>query len=119
MDKREKLILDIMKDFEKDGVPITREEAEQMAEMELKAKKNCKDYVQGEKSERKKSTRERKVDENKEYILKCVKALIEDIQIREDGGECETALKTETELSFRLWGEDYTLKLTKHRKKKG
>jgi len=73
---KEKLILDIMKDFEKDGEPITREEAEEMAEMELKAKENCKDYVQGEKSERKKSTRERKVDKDKEYILKCVKLLL-------------------------------------------
>ena len=37
MDK-EKLILEIMKEAEADGEPLTREEAEEVAEMEIKAK---------------------------------------------------------------------------------
>ena len=36
MDK-EKLIARIMKECEQDGEPVTREEAEEMAEMEIKA----------------------------------------------------------------------------------
>ena len=35
---KEKLILQIMKECEADGEPITREEAEEMVEMEIKAK---------------------------------------------------------------------------------
>ena len=34
----EKLVLEIMKDCEKDGEPVTREEAEEMARMEIGAK---------------------------------------------------------------------------------
>ena len=44
MDK-EKLINQIMADAEKDGEPVTREEAEEMAEMEIKAN-GIKNYVQ-------------------------------------------------------------------------
>lgn len=40
MDKREKLILEIMAEAEKDGEPVTRAEAEEMADMELGAKEN-------------------------------------------------------------------------------
>ena len=43
MDKKEKLILEIMKEAEADGEPVSREEAEEMANMELKAK-GIKDY---------------------------------------------------------------------------
>ena len=39
MDK-EKLIQQIMKECEKDGEPVTKEEATEMAEMEIKAKKD-------------------------------------------------------------------------------
>ena len=34
MDEREKLIAEIMAEAEKDGEPVTREEAEEMADME-------------------------------------------------------------------------------------
>ena len=39
MDK-EKLIIKIMKEFEADGEPVTREEAEEIADLEIKAKAN-------------------------------------------------------------------------------
>ena len=102
---KEKLILQIMKECEADGEPITREEAEEMAEMEIKAK-GLKHYEQSEKS-RKKPTRERKVDTDKLEILKRVKCLLEDY-----GYEVE--LEKEVALHF---GE-YTLKLTRHRPQK-
>ena len=102
---KEKLILQIMKEWEADGEPITREEAEEMAEMEIKAK-GLKHYEQSEKP-RKKPTRERKVDTDKLEILKRVKCLLEDY-----GYEVE--LEKEVALHF---GE-YTLKLTRHRPQK-
>ena len=94
-----------MKECEADGEPITREEAEEMAEMEIKAK-GLKHYEQSEKP-RKKPTRERKVDIDKLEILKKVKCLLEDC-----GYEVE--LEKEVALHF---GE-YTLKLTRHRPQK-
>ena len=102
---KEKLILQIMKECEADGEPITREEAEEMAEMEIKAK-GLKHYEQSEKPP-KKPTRERKVDTDKLEILKRVKCLLEDY-----GYEVE--LEKEVALHF---GE-YTLKLTRHRPQK-
>ena len=102
---KEKLILQIMKECEADGEPITREEAEEMAEMEIKAK-GLKHYEQSEKP-RKKPTKERKVDTDKLEILKRVKCLLEDY-----GYEVE--LEKEVALHF---GE-YTLKLTRHRQQK-
>lgn len=94
-----------MRECEADGEPITREEAEEMAEMEIKAK-GLKHYEQSEKP-RKKPTRERKVDTDKLEILKRVKCLLEDY-----GYEVE--LEKEVALHF---GE-YTLKLTRHRPQK-
>ncbi len=67
MDK-EKLINQIMKECEEDGEPVTREEAEEMAEMELKAKKDCKNYVSADKTARKKSDKPRTVKVSDEKI---------------------------------------------------
>lgn len=58
---------------------------------------------------RKKSTKERKVDEEKGHLLGCVKVLLEGL-----GAEIKD-IKTETEVSFQYGGNDYTFKLTKHR----
>lgn len=62
---------------------------------------------------RKKSTKERKVDENKAEILNLIQKSLEnhpDIVI--------TGQKTETELYFEYENDKYTVKLTKHRPKK-
>ena len=57
--------------------------------------------------------RERKVDSTKQGLL----AGCKDLLIAEG---CDiTSEKTETEIAFTYNGENYTLKLTKHRKKKG
>lgn len=56
--------------------------------------------------------RERKVDEAKGAILAECKTTLETL-----GAEI-TEVKTETEIAFCLNGEQYTLKLTKHRPKK-
>ena len=111
MTAKEKMILQIMEECEKEGEPVTREEAEEMAEMEIKAN-GIKRYEKSDKP-RKKSTRERKVDETKKRILMNCKVLVEGM------GGVVVSIKTETEVKFTFEGEEYTLKLTKHRPKKG
>ena len=113
MNDLEKLIKTIMKEAEKDDEPVTYEEAKEMAEMEIKANKDCKRYEQSA-QERKKVDKVRKIDEDKLAILKEIKILVEGMQLNANQ-TVDVQLKTETELSFNLKGNDYTLKLTKHR----
>jgi len=120
MNEKEKAIQNYMKSLD-----ISREEAEQlweddhndyesdeMKEWARKAKENVKRYEQSEKK-RAKTTRERKVDETKGQILAEVKPVLENM------GATVLEVKTETEIKFAFNGEDYTIKLTKHRKPKG
>ena len=107
----EKLIQTIMKEAEADGEPVTYEEAKEMAEMEVKAKKEVKNVAQSGKK-RKPSKKERKVDEEKGAILREVKTLLEEL------GATDTEMKTETEIDFLFNGNSYSIKLTKHRPKK-
>ena len=76
---------------------------------ETEAKGNGKRHYEKSGKPRKPSTKERKVDAEKGELLRKVKELVEEV------GATETALKTETELSFALNGNRYTFKLTKHR----
>ena len=108
MTKMEKLIDTIMKEAEKEGEPVTLEEAIEMAEMEMKANADIKRYEQAEKP-RKKAEKVRKVDEEKKHLLNCVKTLFEGL------GATIIATKTETEIEFCFNGNHYTIKLTKHR----
>ena len=89
--------------FEDDAEDFIGDEGE---EMTAKAKKNG---VVEREIKKKRPPRERKVDTEKGHILNCVKGLIEEI------GGTDTSVKTETELSFVYNGNNYTLKLTKHR----
>lgn len=73
MDKKlETLANKIMKEYEKDGEPITFEEAVEVAQMELNAK-DLKNYTQSEETVKKKAegkkTREKKIDAEKADIL--------------------------------------------------
>ena len=101
----EKLIQEIMKDLK-----CSQEDAEEVAKMEMKAK-GLKRYEQAEKP-RKKAERERKVDEVKKEIIDELVACIS-----KNIGKV-TKVKTETEIDFVYADEDFTLKLTRHRKKK-
>lgn len=111
MMNKEKLAEKIMLECKKEGEPVTMEEALEMAEMEIKAN-GIKRYEKSDKP-RKKTTRERKVDETKKRILMNCKVLVEGM-----GGDL-VSIKTETEIRFAFKGAEYTLKLTKHRPKKG
>lgn len=107
MDKLENLIKSIMAECEADGEPVTREEAEEMAKMEMGAK-NIKRYEQAE--PKAKTSKERKVDNEKLELFNIVIKSLADVV--ENGN-----LKNEVEYSFDYNGSHYTFKLTKHRKK--
>ncbi len=113
---KEKKIERIMKECADDGMPVTRAEAEEMAEMETKAEEIKIRGDAGTKAERK--PRPRKVDETKKKILDNIRVIIEGMQLNA-GQPAATTMKTETELTFYYQGDTYTLKLTKHRGKKG
>ena len=68
MDKFEKLVNQIIKECEADGEPVTREEAEEMAKMEIGAKE-IKNYAQSIEPRKERKPRERKPDEEKEKII--------------------------------------------------
>lgn len=112
---KEKMIERIMKECADEGMPVTREEAEQMAEMEMGAKEVDTRGSAEVKAERKPKVR--KIDKTKKAILENIRVLIEGMQLNNDE-PTNTAMKTETELTFTYNGELYTLKLTKHRQKK-
>ncbi len=107
---REKLILDIMKECEQDGEPVTRAEAEEMADMELKSKET-RHYEKSDKKRKKSTPKERKVDEKKAFLLQI---LIESVKSYVD----ITKAKNEAEFGFIYENDDFTVKLIKHRKGK-
>lgn len=104
----EKLVNSIIAECEKDGEPVTRAEAEEMAKMEIGAK-DIKNYTQAE-VEKKKGTRERKVDEEKKTIL----TILKDALNRES---ITATMENEVRLHFQFCGNEYTVTLTKHRRK--
>lgn len=101
MDK-EKLIKEIMKDLE-----CTREEAEEVAEMEIKAK-GIKRYEKAEEQKPRKP-RERKVDEDKKELIMYLE---EELHLF---GASIKSVKNESEIAFSYKGEEYSVKLIKHR----
>ena len=103
----EKLVNSIMAECEKDGEPVTRAEAEEMATMELGAK-DIKNYTQAT-IEKKKGTRERKIDEDKKSLLEILRSALE------RSGITATA-ENEVKLHFSFKNALYTVTLTKHRK---
>ena len=104
---KEQLIAQIIEQCQKDGEPVTIEEATEMAEMEIKANSNRR-YEKSEKK-RKSPTRERKVDETKLKLLSSTRVLMEGF------GAVTIAVKNESELTFSYEGNKYTFKLIKHR----
>lgn len=83
---------------------------ETVEELTDKAKKNIKRYEQSTNA-RKKATKERKVDEEKKYLLNI---LAEAIKTE----NCIDSMKNEAEFSFHHGENAYTVKLIKHRKAK-
>ena len=115
MTDREKLIAEIMADAEKDGEPVTREEAEEMADMELGAKEITRREVADKPKEKKK--REVKLDDTKVAFIKELETLFDYTKMVSN----VTIVNPQREISFLINGENYSLTLTKHRppKEKG
>lgn len=91
------------------GEPVYFDLPKEQAKVAIKeAQKNI-----GHSNKGKPSTRERKADETKGTLLNGCRNYIE------GAGGHTLGMKTETEYTFELNGETYTLKLTKHRKAKG
>ena len=105
MDKFEKLIATIMKEAEADGEPVTYEEAKEMAEMEMNAPKR----YEHEEKPRKKVEKVRKVDEQKKMLITAIAECLTDSDVD------NILVKNESEISFNLHSDCYTIKLIKHR----
>jgi hypothetical protein len=112
MDK-EKIITRIMKECELDGEPVTRAEAEEMAEMEIKAD-NIKNYTQSDVEKKPRKKREVKKDPTKISFIHYLEEWLLTTSV-----EDVTIVNEQKEIAFRINGEDYSLSLIKHRPKKG
>jgi len=113
MDKREKLIEKIMAECAADGEPITKEEAAEMADMEIKAN-GLKNYTQAEVEKKPKKKREVKKDATKVTFIHYLEEWLLTTSV-----EDVTIVNEQKEITFRINGEDYSLSLIKHRPKKG
>ena len=120
MTELERLAKEIMAECEKDGEPVTLEEATEMAKMELGEKKNRR-YEQSDKPRKKKAVT-RKVDKAKVEIISTLAQNVTRVVYSEEEAdyfvENVTILKPEREITFTLKGENYSIVLTKHRPKK-
>lgn len=108
----EKLAKKIFDECQKDGEPVTMEEAREMAEMEIKAG-NVKRYEKSD-APRKKTTKERKIDPDKANLFSLLMAAAANFP------DCsDLTPKNEAEINFTYNDYAYTIKLIKHRKGKG
>lgn len=113
MDK-EKIIARIMKECELDGEPVTREEAEEMAEMEIKAN-GIKTYTQSEVEKKPRKKREVKKDPTKIAIIQSLEEwLLTNVSVSDI-----MIVNEQREISFKIADDTYSFVLTKHRPKKG
>lgn len=106
----EQLADEIFKESAEDGEPVTKEEALEMAKMELGAKQ-IKNYVQSTVEKKSKEKRERKVDNEKKNLLEILGASLEEKNI-------SVNYENEVKLHFEYGGNSYSVTLTKHRKGK-
>ena len=107
--KFEKLVEEIMREANEDGESVTREEAEEMARMEIGAKA-IKRYEQSESAKEPKKRNIKKDEEKIEIISKIYNFLLT------NGFEGVTIVNEQREIKF---NEVFSLTLTKHRVKKG
>ena len=112
MDKREKLILSIMKEAELDGEPVTREEAEEMAEMEINAK-DVIEKVQSSNEKKPRKKREVKKDPTKVTFIHYLEEWLTNTNVSD-----VRIVNEQKEVAFCIDGEEYSLSLIKHRKPK-
>lgn len=107
--KFEKLVKDIMAECAADKEPVTREEAEEMAHMEL-GEKEIKRYEKSNDAPKERKKREVKKDAEKIEIIKKIHSFL-----LTNGFKSARIVNEQREIAF----GDYSITLTKHRKKKG
>jgi hypothetical protein len=117
MDKFEKLVLEIIKEAEADGEPVTREEAEEMAKMELGAKENFKQYVTSEKP-KKKSDKPKtvKVSDTKKALFNAICEFLTEFCEENDANMCILTENKLFEVDF--GGDTFKIDLVQRRKPK-
>jgi site-specific recombinase XerD len=108
-EKFEKLVKEIMEEAAADGEPVTKEEAEEMARMEIGAKE-IKRYERSVETS-KKGTRIIPKDEEKVKIIKEIYNFL-----LTKGYKDVTIVNEQREVKF---NENFSITLTKHRIKKG
>lgn len=106
----EELAQEIYNECQEDE-PITMDEALEMAKMELGAKA-ISNYTQTQEPKKEKPKKERKVDEEKGFILDYIKR---GLTLLVDSTTIET--ENEVKLHFPYNNSQYTVTLTKHRQK--
>lgn len=107
----DQLAQQIFDECQKDGEPVTRLEAYEMAKMELKAKE-VKNYVTTEKANKPKQ-REPKQDPTKILLINLLTKFLEGLQVTEN----IQITNPQQKITFLSNGENFTITLTKHRKK--
>lgn len=106
----EALAKKIMKECAEDGEPVSIEEAREMAELELKARGINRTTKEDGKP---KKPKVRKVDTVKAEILsELIETLI-------DMDATEVFMENEVEVKFKFRDDSYSLRLVRHRAKKG
>lgn len=109
----EQLADEIYNEALEDGEEVSREEALEMAQMEMGAKE-IKNYTQAEVEKKPKTKREVKLDDEKVAFIKTLKEVIEqNIEV-----DALTIANPQKEITFKLGGSDYSISLIKHRPKK-
>lgn len=108
----EDLARQIFLEAKADGEPVTEAEALEMAKMEMGAEK-IKNYTQASPERKVKKPRERKVDNEKKFILEECAEMLADLENASD-----ITLQNETDVHFTYNGTSYSLKLIKHRNTK-
>ena len=106
MNKLEKLVAKIMRECEADGEPVTKEEAEEMAQMELSANTGAIADADG------KTRKPRKSPDPDAEKVEIIKKLCDFLLT--NGEEDATIVNVQREITFR----DYSIQLIKHRPNK-
>ena len=113
------LIDKIMIECAKDGEPVTREEAAEMAEMELKAKE-CGRRYEGDTTARKKSNTSRPLDAEKVEIIKSITRNLSRCTFDDDREIVNIRIiNPQKEITFNINEKEYSVTLTRHKQKRG
>lgn len=113
----EQLAEEIYKEMLADGEEITKTEALEMAEMELKAK-GIKNYAHSIEADKKpKAKHEIKLDDTKVHLVKMLATLLGGMSATDNVDDVKIS-NPQKEITFCIGSDEYSVTLTKHRPKK-